>query len=296
MNLLLTLAASLLYAAFSGAAVSSTASSAASSGQPGGDAKAKVELLAPAQAKPGDTIDVGVKFQMDKGWHIYWINPGDSGQAPEFAWGLPGGGASRMMRGGEWKATEPAFPTPDKFDAGGGLVGYGYHDTIVFPATITIPATATPGQNLELSVAVDYLICEEICLPEKAYATTEIELTPAPEDDRQLARELDDAKQRLPKTSSGKANVEDLGEGNYRVEITGVDKAAKADLFVDTPTGVTVTDITAKGDGTTAVFEYNARRFEGSTVRAKTMKAVVGYDTAGGRRGVEIELPVPAEK
>ena len=262
----------------------------------GNDAKAKVELLMPAQAKPGDTIDVGVKFTMQKDWHIYWVNPGDSGQPPKFSFGLPGGGASRMMRGGEWTSTPPAFPTPHKFDAGGGLVGYGYSDTVIFPATITIPATATPGQNLEVELAVDYLICADICIPEQAYVTAAIELTPAPEDaDRQMSKQLDEAKAEVPTKATSEPTVEDLGEGRYRVSVDAPG-AKKADLFVNVPSGLEVSDIKSTGSGSTASFEYSVRRYAGANVRASEMSAVIGYDTAKGRRGLEIVLPVPAEQ
>ena len=28
---------------------------------------------------PGTSINVGLKIEMDEGWHTYWKNPGDSG-------------------------------------------------------------------------------------------------------------------------------------------------------------------------------------------------------------------------
>ena len=30
-----------------------------------------------------------IEISMDKGWHTYWINPGDSGDPAEFQWELP---------------------------------------------------------------------------------------------------------------------------------------------------------------------------------------------------------------
>ena len=61
--------------------------------QDGGGQKATVELLVPKKSvKPGETIDVGVKMTMQPGWHIYWKNPGDSGQPPRFSFSTPGGG------------------------------------------------------------------------------------------------------------------------------------------------------------------------------------------------------------
>ena len=40
---------------------------------------------------PGTSINVGLKIEMDEGWHTYWKNPGDSGGPIEISWDLPDG-------------------------------------------------------------------------------------------------------------------------------------------------------------------------------------------------------------
>ena len=32
---------------------------------------------------------IGIKFDLDNGWHTYWRNPGDSGGPLEVKWNLP---------------------------------------------------------------------------------------------------------------------------------------------------------------------------------------------------------------
>ena len=55
-------------------------------------AHTQVQLLLSADtAKPGDTIWAGVDLKMEPGWHTYWKNPGDAGQATEIKWTLPAG-------------------------------------------------------------------------------------------------------------------------------------------------------------------------------------------------------------
>src|SRR5262245_57136879 len=50
----------------------------------------QVELLADARSvQPGRTVGVGVRFSPDPGWHVYWRNPGDSGEPPSIAWTVP---------------------------------------------------------------------------------------------------------------------------------------------------------------------------------------------------------------
>src|ERR1700730_7868018 len=51
-----------------------------------------VDLVAENQwIAPGRQAYYGLNFQIEKGWHIYWINPGDSGQPPRIVWHLPAG-------------------------------------------------------------------------------------------------------------------------------------------------------------------------------------------------------------
>ncbi len=52
----------------------------------------KVDLVAQdASITPGHTFQAGLKFDLEKGWHVYWINPGDSGEPPTVEWKLPAG-------------------------------------------------------------------------------------------------------------------------------------------------------------------------------------------------------------
>jgi len=48
---------------------------------------AKVELMAEESTmRPGQPLWIGILFRLDEGWHIYWQNPGDSGEPPQVQW------------------------------------------------------------------------------------------------------------------------------------------------------------------------------------------------------------------
>ncbi len=50
---------------------------------------------------PGQSFWVALVFDIRDGWHTYWRNPGDSGQATRLAWTLPQGfraGTDRVDR------------------------------------------------------------------------------------------------------------------------------------------------------------------------------------------------------
>jgi thiol:disulfide interchange protein DsbD len=120
---------------------------------------ARVELLArQASVQPGSDLQLGVHFLLEKGWHIYWINPGDSGQPPSFKWHLPLNFSAGEMR----------WPRPDRMQMSKELVDYGYHDDVLLPLTIHASSTISNHTPVEFSVEVKWLICREVCIPEHA--------------------------------------------------------------------------------------------------------------------------------
>src|SRR5438552_2825597 len=51
-----------------------------------------VRLVSEASAiAPGQKFWIGLDFALDPGWHIYWLNAGDSGQPPRVIWTTPVG-------------------------------------------------------------------------------------------------------------------------------------------------------------------------------------------------------------
>ena len=120
-----------------------------------------VELLLPASAKPGDTVLVGVQLKMEPGWHTYWKNPGEAGQATEIKWTLPPGVT----------AGEIQWPLPHKIPPA-DVVTYGYEDEVVLLVPIKLAKNLSPDP-LNLNAKVSWLECKESCIP----ASTEIQAT-----------------------------------------------------------------------------------------------------------------------
>ena len=51
-----------------------------------------VELIAENQSiTAGHKLNLGLRFELEKGWHIYWVNPGDSGEPPRVDLAVAGG-------------------------------------------------------------------------------------------------------------------------------------------------------------------------------------------------------------
>jgi thiol:disulfide interchange protein DsbD len=117
---------------------------------------AELVALGPAIA-PGGTQQVGLVLTLDKGWHVYWINPGDSGEPPRIAWTLPAGVTAGPMQ----------FPIPKRLPLG-PLMDFGYEGEVAFPVTIAAAPTLKPGP-MHLDAQVSWLVCAQVCIPGKAH-------------------------------------------------------------------------------------------------------------------------------
>ena len=119
---------------------------------------ARVELLArQGSVKPGSDLQLGVHFMLEKGWHIYWTNPGDSGQPPSFKWNLPPG----------FSAGEIQWPRPERLQPSKELADYGYGDDVLLPLTIHTPSAISNRASVEFGAEAKWLVCREVCIPEQ---------------------------------------------------------------------------------------------------------------------------------
>ncbi|TCK74178.1 protein-disulfide reductase DsbD family protein [Acidipila rosea] len=129
-----------------------------------------VELIAPQPAiYPGATLEAGLYFQLDPGWHVYWVNAGDSGEPPKIDWSLPTGVTAEPMQ----------FPAPQRLPLG-PLMDFGYQHEVLFPITLHAADAFKPaGKSVSLPAKVDWLVCREVCIPGKANLTLDVQGFPA---------------------------------------------------------------------------------------------------------------------
>lgn len=119
------------------------------------DGEVAVRLVTPVeQVAPGGSFPVGVRFAIDEGWHIYWRNSGDTGQPPLVEWALPEG-----ARAGDFH-----WPYPEVY-RNAGLVDFTYSGEVVLYTEITVPEDWPAGEPFPIEAEIDWLMCEEICIP-----------------------------------------------------------------------------------------------------------------------------------
>jgi DsbC/DsbD-like thiol-disulfide interchange protein len=132
----------------------------------------KAKLMASVSAvQPGKPFDAGVLFAMEKGWHVYWKNPGDAGLATSVEWKLPEGFTAGPLR----------WPAPETFQQPGNIVGYGYEGSALLVATVTPPKDLVTGKDVDIGADVSWLGCEQLCVPGSQALTMALPVAPSAE-------------------------------------------------------------------------------------------------------------------
>ncbi|MGB0716502.1 MAG: protein-disulfide reductase DsbD domain-containing protein, partial [Phycisphaerae bacterium] len=116
--------------------------------------KVDIDLKASTTAVvPGESFELAIRFQIEDGWHIYWINSGDAGMPPRVTWTLPDG-----VRVGDL-----VFPTPRRYVDKIGLTTNVHDGEVILTAPVMVPDTFK-GSQAEFKGKLRYLVCKEQCI------------------------------------------------------------------------------------------------------------------------------------
>jgi DsbC/DsbD-like thiol-disulfide interchange protein len=186
------------------------------------DAHSAVRLL--AGSRSGTVLLGGIAFQLQAGWKTYWRTPGDSGVPPRFD----------FSKSENIEAVTVLWPAPTKFDDGAGGHSLGYHNQIVLPLRIVAKAADKP---VKLRAAINYAVCEKLCIPVEANAELAFTSVASTEDSALFA-----ALDTVPKPANvGDPNpltirdVKREGKSTVLVDVVSPD-ARDVSLFVEGPT------------------------------------------------------------
>ncbi|MBX6747234.1 MAG: cytochrome C biogenesis protein, partial [Acetobacteraceae bacterium] len=139
--------------------------------------RAVASLVADQEAvAPGQPFQAGLRLRLAPGWHTYWKNPGDAGAPPEINLTLPEGAEAGGI----------AWPAPRRI-AYGPLVNYGYEGEVLLPLRVTPPASLAPGETFAIEAEANWLVCEQLCIPEEGRFRLELPVAAAPRTDAALA-------------------------------------------------------------------------------------------------------------
>jgi thiol:disulfide interchange protein DsbD len=180
----------------------------------------RAELISEVSTvKAGEPFWVALRQTIKPKWHTYWKNPGDSGLPTEIDWTLPAGA----------KADPIVWPTPTMIDVQ-GIVNYGFHDDILLMVRVTPPADASG--TLHLAAAANWLVCNDVCIPEEGKFALDVPVGPAAVPADAATRALfDKARRDVPTDSPWPARYGVAKSGDPTLAIDA--KGLKADTISD---------------------------------------------------------------
>ncbi|RIK92544.1 MAG: hypothetical protein DCC73_12255 [Proteobacteria bacterium] len=121
---------------------------------------------------PGaQALAFGWQVELADGWKTYWRSPGEAGLPPRLQWRQSGNIAGLTV----------AWPLPERYSL------YGY-DTAVYRGEVVLPLTVAlrePGKSATLDLAVDYMVCKEVCVPLQARYVLSLPAKEAPAQSRE---------------------------------------------------------------------------------------------------------------
>jgi len=186
------------------------------------DGHSAIRLL--AGSRSGAVLLGGIAFQLQGGWKTYWRTPGDSGVPPRFD----------FSKSDNVEAVTILWPAPTRFPDGAGGTSLGYQKQVVLPLRI---AVKNPDKPVTLRAAINYAVCEKICIPVEANAELAFTSVASTEDSGLFA-----ALDTVPKPANiGDPNpltirdVKREGKLGVVVDVAAPD-AGEVNLFVEGPT------------------------------------------------------------
>ncbi|MCW5766107.1 MAG: hypothetical protein KIT68_09045 [Phycisphaeraceae bacterium] len=242
-------------------------------------ARARLVLEHPG-APAGGEVWVGLAFDIDPQWHIYWPGQNDSGMPVTMNLTLPQGASL-----GQWR-----WPAPVRHLADGDILDHVYEGRVTIIAPLKIPATAKAGDTLSIGGEFDWLVCKTLCLPGSAKLSVDVKVLPAdarpqPTADAPL---FEAARKRLPRPAGG--DVQRTIDGD---KATLSVKGAASLRFYPSENSVRVSDLVktgvATGDSITLPFERTAGK-------VGTLLGVLEVGRTSETLWYWIEAPIPAPK
>ena len=253
----------------------------------GVQAEVRVISAFTATGETETTVPLGLEFQMNEGWHIYWRTPGEAGLPPE------------LDHGPSLNVAETAFswPVPTR-DVTYGIETFVYKDRVVLPLEVSLQ---NPGEPLDLRGKVDFLICADVCIPDSVEVDFSLPGGAAEIAEGEAAL-LNTFETRIPADNSGGVGLQvesiafkaasdpdnPLLVGYLDTRLASVFEMTAPDVFAEVPEGFSVRqpEVALSDDAMMAQLRSPVFRESWAPATLDTAAAVI--TVADGIRGVEL--------
>ncbi|HEX3355894.1 MAG TPA: protein-disulfide reductase DsbD domain-containing protein [Tepidisphaeraceae bacterium] len=244
------------------------------------------EMLSDVSAiAPGKAFNVGVKLKIAPGWHVYWVNAGDTGIPTKITFTLPDGFTAGAVQ----------YPVPQRIDVTGGMVSYGYSDEVLLMATITPPTNLKVGTSITIGAKASWLVCKENCIKgdaklEQAFKVAAVPLADGYAEFAKWQAQLPQATDRV------KQDVQlDAAGGQFKSAsgklIIKWDKAPdKVEWFPDATDQMIVSTNELKTENGQSTVTFKIDALPGEKVSDAVFNSVLAYTLDGRRVGLAVPI------
>jgi DsbC/DsbD-like thiol-disulfide interchange protein len=245
------------------------------------EARVTARLVADTAAvEPGSTFLLGVHFEIEDGWHIYWRNPGGAGLATAVDFELPDGLVAGALQ----------WPLPIAFVQSEGIPGYGYEGSVVLAAEVGVPGDFDTSRSARVRAEVSWLACKGVCVLGSAELEASLEALDEDPAFQTWARRLPVASETggLPFSLSVTGG---LSEGSITHWLRWTRAPGPVEWFPDPSEAVEVGDIRIQTRGGLTRIDAGVKSRKGASGSINELSSLVvvtGED--GGRHGWEFSV------
>ncbi len=252
-----------------------------------GESRARVRLVTDTtEIEPGSTSYLGVVFEIEPGWHIYWRNPGGAGLATDIQWQLPEG----------FEAGDLQWPLPIAFTQSEGIPGYGYEGSVVLAAEVRAPLDYDAKRPHQIRAKVSWLACRGVCVLGAAELEGSLAALPVDQEafrgrEEDLPRAADPGRPPFSVTTTG-----GFADGRLSLWLHWPTEPRLVEWFPDPSDALRVEEISVQTRGDLTRIDAVVRPLEnatGATDRLDSLVVLTGPE--GGRHGWELVVDLDDE-
>lgn len=248
--------------------------------------RAELVAHAPNGVQVGQPLWVGLQLTHQPEWHTYWRNPGDSGLPTQVEWQLPAG----------IQAGEVQWPLPRKLKAG-SLTNYGFEQTALLAAPLTVTPTFNPkaSSELEIKLHANWLVCRLECIPQEGDFVLRI---PTQSSTASHASAFEALRAQQPQTWTGTQAHGSFEGPQLVVHIDGLPSAWQGQRLAVFPHGVELLEAaTEQHPQASQGWQNNAwsARLPVSSLRQaapQTLELLLVQGESAARQGITVRIPL----
>jgi thiol:disulfide interchange protein DsbD len=107
---------------------------------------------------PGTSTTIAVSFDIDPQWHLYWRGQSETGMPVRMQLSGPEG----------FEFGEVLWPAPHRHAPAEDILDHIHEGQLTLIVPVKVPATVAPGTSVDVRCSLEWLVCNESCIPGSA--------------------------------------------------------------------------------------------------------------------------------